>query len=219
LIRQGLLGKATENAVRAVISGPKLAVPKYTDVQVPYGYIGLPLYLVLYAFKPFIIQEMEYMFNSNSDIQIKMTDAENNIILDDSLKEITPKKIEKMINLFTKSHKDRFREVMFINDTDKELQRLGVKYDENTPGAATVTLADLLYFVANNIIKDKHIICTRYPVEDYRNVAPMKIKIMTTEVTANRRDDLTGELFENVPVSPKPGQDPAKVRWVDSARP
>jgi hypothetical protein len=50
-------------------------------------------------------------------------------------------------------------------------------------------------------------------------VAPMKIKIMTTEVTANRRDDLTGELFENVPVSPKPGQDPAKVRWVDSARP
>lgn len=148
-----------------------------------------------------------------------MTDAENNIILDDSLKEITPKKIEKMINLFTKSHKDRFREVMFINDTDKELQRLGVKYDENTPGAATVTLADLLYFVANNIIKDKHVICTRYPVEDYRNVAPMKIKIMTTEVTANRRDDLTGELFENVPVSPKPGQDPAKVRWVDSARP
>ena len=223
LIRQGLLGKATENAVRAVISGPKLDSDTYDTQQVPYGYIGLPLYLVLYAFKPFIIYEIDRIFNSSKDDQITVLDNDSNVIVDSELEEITPKKIENLINKFTKSHKDRFLTVAIINKSEEDEGLFANHSDIETVKTSEgnvkrLTLARFLFDVATAVVQDKHVICTRYPVEDYRNVAPMKVKILTTEIAEPGAIDSDGKPLDNAPYLPE-GASPENIRWIDSARP
>ena len=72
--------------------------------------------------------------------------------------------------------------------------------------------------MATAVVQDKHVICTRYPVEDYRNVAPMKVKILTTEIAEPGAIDSDGKPLDNAPYLPE-GASPENIRWIDSARP
>ena len=186
------MGKATENAVRAVISGPKLTSESVDELQVPYGYIGLPLYLTLYAFKPFIINEFDNYFSAFKECGIRVIDGDSNVIMDDPLSEVTPKKIEKLINLFAKSPRDRFRPVTVYTQVEEYTKRdiMGAEFVMNKESGfyeSTFSLALLLYIIADNVVEDKHVVSTRYPVEDHRNIVPSKIRVLTTEFQTHSR--------------------------------
>jgi hypothetical protein len=72
------------------------------------------------------------------------------------------------------------------------------------------TLLDLFYIAASDVTTDKHIMFTRYPVEDFRACHFARAVILTTERTEVR--EIHGRRFANYPVIEPP------IRWVDSFR-
>ena len=46
-----------------------------------------------------------------------------------------------------------------------------------------MTWLDLIFIMMTEIVKDKHLLITRYPIEQYQNIIPTKISIITTKET------------------------------------
>ena len=60
LIQERVLGKYTDFATRGVLSGPPLAKADHPgDQEVPFGHLGVPLYLLVNMFQPFIIKWLD----------------------------------------------------------------------------------------------------------------------------------------------------------------
>jgi hypothetical protein len=72
------------------------------------------------------------------------------------------------------------------------------------------TLLDLFYIVASDVIADKHVMFTRYPVEDFRACHFAKPVILTTERT--QALTIGSHEYKRYPVVS------GQLRWIDSFR-
>lgn len=95
------------------------------------------------------------------------------------------------------------------------------------------TITDLLYIITDRAIQGKHVLATRYPVESYLNIAPQKVKLLSTEKTMKM--DFNGNIYDSYPdlgeiilrrasdnnISGRRVGDVSKknIRWLDSAIP
>lgn len=213
LIRQALMGKSVDYAVRAVISGPEVNAESYDQQQIPYKHIGIPLPMCMSAFLPFVLVQLENFFSSfvrGSTVNFISTDK--SIELSDlATEEVSKEKILKLIKLYSISHEDRLAPLV-ITGADGKKHAVSM-YEEEL--GRPFTLTDLFFMATWEATKDKHVIATRYPVEDFRNVAIQKVKILTTERTKNM-ELLGGDiLFDNYPLI----KEGVKPKWVDSVRP
>lgn len=213
MIQKNLLGKSVDYAVRAVISGPQIDSDKYNEMQVPYGYIGIPLHLTLVLFFPFIIQQLERFFAAYKNTQLVVTTTGDRIeVVNETINALSAKSFEKMINLYARSPSSRLTPiVMYSGEKDKQV-KLNLFNDVL---GREFTLTDLLYIVASEVVENKYVYGTRYPIEDYRNILTAKVKILTTETTTKL--DFYGSTFKEYPLVDLQNID--KIRWVDSVRP
>jgi DNA-directed RNA polymerase beta' subunit len=184
LIQKNLLGKSVDYAVRAVISGPQIDSNRYDEMQVPYGYIGVPLHLTLVLFFPYIIQQLERFFAAYKNNQLVVTTSGDRIeVVNETVNSLSAKSFERMINLYARSPGSRLTPItMYTGEKDKKV-KLNLFNDVL---GREFTLTDLLYLVASEVVENKYVYATRYPIEDYRNILTAKVKILTTEKTTKQ---------------------------------
>lgn len=210
VIHKGLLGKSVDYAVRGVISGPSLTSPTFRDQQVPYGYIGLPLYMAMSAFLPLILNELSNFFQpmrNASILSLAERGGKMEKLIDATADSISPDKLTKLIKMYSMSHDDRLAPFKVKVDSGEK----PLKLFEDELGRP-FTLTDLFFIITSRVVRDKYVVATRYPLEDYRNIAPMKVKILTTEKTGKMK-------FGNFEYEDYPHLEGKHIRWIDSIRP
>ena len=213
LIQDRILGKYTDWTVRGVLSGPTLSKAEHpADQEVPFGYVGVPLYLLINIFQPFVIKVLTDMFRGvaaggQERVPFRVGDVVEYIELPPTVRgQFGPDLYKKWISRFMRSQANRLDPVAVTLPTGKEL---ALPLFDTQLGRKT-TLLDLFYIVASDIVADKHIMFTRYPVEDFRACHFTKASILTTERTEAKQ--IAGRSFPRYPVISEP------IRWVDSFR-
>lgn len=185
IIRKNLLGKITDYSARAVISSPKIDQEKYTEMPATFTHSGIPLSICCVLFFPFFIYEITRfltdVFSQVTTIEVvdKKTGKSKGVAtLVNPMEDYTPDLIKKLIDGFIKSTENRFKP-LYVN-TDKGKEQLMIFHNElNRP----FTVTDLLFITAKEVVKDKHVWISRYPIENYQNVYPSKINVITTHKT------------------------------------
>lgn len=209
LIHKDILGKNVDYTVRGVVSAPSLRkANSYRDQEVPYGYVGVPLYMLCTTFFPFVVAELERLMQELNAYKVYLSNSAGHEILASTIDTISSTNYEKMIKLYAKSPENRTQEFKIeTSDGANALENLAKKLGRK------VTVTDILYIAVSEVIKDKFVIFVRYPLEDYRNVGTFRPVILTTEDTVEMH---ISELwkFKRYPDLSKPN-----LSWIDSIRP
>lgn len=200
IMNRSNLNKTTDYAARLVLSAPELKVEKMDDMLVDLDHSAVPLAAVCTAFMPFIQFQMRRFFeNEFSGInRYPYTDTKGNdsyIELDDYQILFSDDVIKKELELFQHGYADRFRPIKVPNKENKDIYMHFKGYntkDENfninNPGNMSIverylTWLDVIYQSAVEVVKDKHILITRYPIDSYFNQFPTKVNISSTKKT------------------------------------
>jgi hypothetical protein len=214
LIQERVLGKYTDWAVRGVLSGPALAkAPKPGDQEVPFGYVGIPLYLVVNMFQPFVVKRLGEIFGvyatGQERILVNKTEGEEPVYFElpaDARAQLGPELYKKWISRFMRSQDNRTDVVSLKTGKGVEIP---IPLYDVVLGRPT-TLLDLFFIVATDVTADKYVMFTRYPVEDFRACHFAKAAILTTETTEERT--IGEQRYLTYPKFEQP------MRWVDSFR-
>ena len=230
LIRKHLLGKTVDYTASAVITAPQVAEADTPDDHpTPFGYAKFPLATLLSLFQPFFVSEgvimLEEFLGHVQEIyryDIKKIDVN----------QFNADSVAKLIKKFIKSRDERFSPMPSIKYTAKdgnekaiafnmvEVDRESELYKQDILKNVyrIMTLTDFFYIIALDVLKDKHVYVTRYPVTNFQNIYPSRIKILTTAKTKKKivtyaamRDDgfieagesLTGDIAIEYPTIPK----------------
>lgn len=179
MIHQSLLGKGIDYATRSVISSPNMCSMTYKDLKTRFGFTGIPLSQIAVLFYPFFVKYIQdFIYERENEISF-FEYKKKKIEIKNLKEQFTEEKIKKDIALYIKSVESRFKTITVkdkegneypINLFRKELKR-------------NFTLTDLLFVAAKDICKDKHVYITRYPVEQYQNIYPSRIAILSTTKT------------------------------------
>jgi DNA-directed RNA polymerase beta' subunit len=193
LIHRSLLGKSIDYATRSVISCPQVNSQTWKTTQVRFGETGVPLSQVITIFFPFFVYEIQSWFETRLD-QIKDEAKLHNTSVDHFMDNFDEEHIKKLMNTFIKNHEARFDKISFKDDTGTirylSLYKNELKRD--------FTLTDLLYIVAIKVVENKHVYVTRYPITNFHNIYPSRIKVLSTQKTCKMT--LGNDYFEEYPL-------------------
>jgi len=193
LLKRSLIGKTIDYGAYTVIVAPVISDTKSMDkTVVPFGYAGITLISVLGAFHPFIVHEAYKIIND--DILTTIYNNYNtNIKL--SVSQISMNDIEKMMSRFIKSGEERFDEFSIdIKDrqTNEEMVVCPNIYEFTSEADAKnnrnahirrLTYADIFMMAAQKAVKNKHVLITRHPVTNIKNIYPARVLINSTAKT------------------------------------
>lgn len=223
LIHSGIMGKPIDYAVVSVLSAPRFNSPNIEASQVPFNYIGVPLYTLCAMFFPMVVKNLEDMFfDIMHTTEISFFD---DIIDGEETKEtLDSEALNKLVKSYIKDKTKGSRTVRFtLTGTDNAAykpleEKLGRPY----------TVTDLLYRAVADVVYDKHVIATRYPISGSESIIFCKVKILTTENTI----DLTNgnsqpgtfdfefmRTYPYLPTDKKGNIDTNKVQWIDTVVP
>lgn len=186
MLRRSLQGKNINYSARLVISAPALNRETKDDVLVRFGYAVIPLAYALSCFFPFMVHHLKRFFDAEFIQGGKMPVMTRDdgkvayVTFTDSFDENT---ITKMITRYINSPSSRFDPVETPKDSDGNTYHMiltGRFNKDNTTFNRKMTLTDVLYIVAHRVVKDKHVIITRYPLDNYNGQFPCRIEISTT---------------------------------------
>lgn len=213
LIRQYLLGKRVDFCTREVITGPQFHGETPEDNMIDFEHSGVPLSSVCALAKPFMMHWLKEFFTNafSNENQIpaynpKTNKVENVYELENPELMYNEKFYEKMLNSYVRDPECRFNklELPIAGDTKKYIGFSGVRLDtSNKAELSTITYrpmtwTDLLFIGACEVTKDKHILVTRYPVNDEFGIFINKIRVVTTAKTMPAQ--VNGRLYKYYPV-------------------
>lgn len=193
-IHQALLGKTVDYSTRSVISAPRFTSDRFEDQEVLYGYTGVPITQLVVLFDLFYVNWIQnFMQQHENDIVLisESTGKPKDIPI---LEIFTKDTIEKLLQLFVKAESYRFQ-TMCIESESGDIYKM-IMFKEELE--RDFTLMDLLFLASNEIIKDKYIYLTRYPIESMGSIYPSKISILSTRKTEPKTVNST--YFKNYPV-------------------
>lgn len=194
------LNKTTDYAARLVLSAPELKVDKMEDMLVDLDHSAVPLPAICTAFIPFIQFYIRRFFENefsglstypfiNNKGELEYTEiTDYQINFSDDI-------IKSELDLFQHGYADRFRPIKIPNKDNKELYMYFKGYntkdenfDINNPGNMPIverrlTWLDIIYQAAVEVVKDKHVLITRYPIDSYFNQFPTKVNVLSTKET------------------------------------
>lgn len=192
MIRKHLLGKTVDWSSSSVITSPHNSdANRPEEKPVPWGYGAFPLASLLSMFQPFYVNWcvdfMEVFVNFIANLFA--TDIKKI-----NLAQYNSERIEKLIKKFIKDPEDRFENITidFVGKDGVEREYRIPFFEYKTLEDAEnfenyisrpFTLTDLLYIASTEILTDKHIYVTRFPIANFQNIYPSKIKILSTAKT------------------------------------
>jgi hypothetical protein len=197
-IQQHVMGKAIDYSSRMVISTPKITAKNSNEMEVDFSHSAVPLSMALECFAPFIVYGLKKFVNDKiagsnyifryikGEFQrIKLASHWTEILLSEN--------IRKMIKIYGDS-KERRLDPFLIETESGEMVPLGYitksleiaagsvnNISEVGSGAGFIrplTMCEVFYIVAINTIRDKSVLITRYPVEDYHNIYPSLMNVI-----------------------------------------
>ena len=233
MIRKYLMGKNVENCVRTVISNPLYHDNTPEDTLSKFGVIGTPLSQVCSLAYPFMQMWLKQFFEREYILQQEMktvfvvnANGEKHVEQRKLFKPelyFTDKFIKKMVDRFIKDPESRFLPVEVPIDkgvtapiafTGKKMDPSGT-HELSTIRDRFMTVTDLLYIAATEVIKGKHILVTRYPVSDAYGLfigVPSVVTTIRTEVV-----QINGTIYKHYPrVEPYLDRAKIPIRFIDS---
>lgn len=190
MLQRFLLSKSIDYSSRLVISAPILTADTVEDTRVKYGYATIPLAHVCACFFPFITHHLKKFFDAEfirGGKKPVMDPDTGEIRMVTIFESYDENFITKMITRFINSPSTRFDPVYVPdNDTGKrgKMVLTGRFLKDNTTFTRPATVTDILYIVASQVVEDKHVYVTRYPLEKYTGQFPARIIISSTIKTA-----------------------------------
>ena len=216
LIRKHLLGKTVDYTASAVITAPEISGAKNPSLSpAPFGYSRFPLATLLSLFQPFVVsagvlflEEMLQAFYEENYSNIKKID----------LNQFNAEFVSKLIKKFIKSHDERFSFIPEFNYIDKNgiertefflIRKADVK-NNNTDNLdwyiQKMTLTDFFYIISLDVLSDKHVYVTRYPVTNFQNIYPSKVLVMSTVKTKSMAVSTSSDdrytVYDEYPIVP-----------------
>jgi DNA-directed RNA polymerase beta' subunit len=217
-IHQYLMGKRVDYAVRSVISAPGINSNKWTDQRVPFIYTGVPLAMICNLFYPFMVKEIQDFFERELSTQnyieylAKGEDVPKKAYLKNPMEDFNAEGVKKLISIFIKSHENRFMPIKVNTEEGKISISM---YFNKVP--RTFTLTDLLYICAEEVIKDKHVYVTRYPITEHQRIFGTRIKVLSTHDTTVC--EIKGKEYPYYPLVTPKEEPVGKSSFFDSVQP
>lgn len=220
VIRQAIMGKSIDYAATAVISAPRFNSNTFDTQLVPYNYIGIPLYLLCSLFFPFFVKFLEdlfYDFEHDTAIQLK---GNNYIHVDDIIFDsLSTDNLKKIVQSFI-TDKTKYVRSMTVNIGNTTLTEVMKGRQFATAIGREATLTDILFLAANDILRTKHVLSSRYPITGAESIIVNKIKVLTTEKTMEL--NLNNTKFSHYPYFPVDAKNKIihpNIKWLDAVIP
>ena len=222
IIRKSIMGKTIDYAAITVISAPQFYTDNLLEQRVPFNYIGVPLHLLCATFQPLIVNAMTALFEDVS--------SSTEIILSQKVQEVTEEvrykvgqeSVEELIKAYINDKTRAIRTAKFdLSDNQKDTW---LKAQTEFVGR-TFTVTDLIYLLMVDIVRNRRIMYTRFPVTDSGSEVFADIAIMTTEDTVNIANPNSPDsvrffsYYPKFPMDDKGKIDESKVRWIDTTVP
>lgn len=187
MLRRFYMSKNIDYSARMVISSSILQTGSPESMGVRYSYSGLPLAYTCACFYPFIEHALTKFFESEFISGGKYPIYKENGEIDQyvTIKEAPDTDyINHIIEKFIHSPSTRFDKIPIPDNeegiTGKYMFLTGRFQKDNTTFSRPMTVTDLLYIVANDVVQNKHIYVTRFPLANYNGQFCSKIHITTT---------------------------------------
>lgn len=185
MLNRAVMAMNTRYAARLVITAPILHTNSFEEVQTKFGYATLPLPTVISIFYPFMVYQLRRFFDAQfieggKGTYINDKGEPVQITFQESYDE---NEITNMISRYINSPSSRFDEVLTPpdqNGTRYHLTLSGRFQKNNTTFTRKATMTDIMYIVAERMAKDKHVYCTRFPVENSNGQFPARVIVSST---------------------------------------
>ena len=207
LIKQSVLGKNVDYGLRVVISAGDMRYNSPSDMLMDFRHCGIPLHFCISLFQPFFVGWVQNFFQREFELMGNKIAAKTKsgeityVKIVDPLIQFNDDKIHEMMKTFIYSRGERFSPIEIeledgtkkpfafrgtlesrgenILDKDYPEQLKEVENEDNII-SRPMTLTDLFYIAAEEIVKDKHVYITRYPMADYSGIFPIGISVLST---------------------------------------
>jgi len=188
MLRRSMLGKNLNYSARLVISSPVLRKESYRDVQVRYGYVTVPLAYTISCFFPFMVHHMKRFFDAEfvQGGKYPILNQKGEIEYVSIVESYDENEITKLITRYINSPSSRFDPIMTPADQYGKQHYMTITGrfgTENTTVTRKATLTDVLYIVAHRVVQDKHVLVTRYPLDNYNGQFPARVEVASTTHT------------------------------------
>jgi hypothetical protein len=165
---------------------------------------------IVYGLKKFVNDKIAgsnyiYKYTKGEFTRIELANHWSEVLLSEN--------IRKLIKIYTDSKERRF-DPFLIETANGEKVPLGYitkklelsvgsinNITEVDEGIRPLTMCEIFYIVAINTIKDKSILTTRYPVEDYHNIYPSLMNIIP--FTKTGKIEIEGNIYPRFPIVTK----------------
>ena len=201
-IKSSVMGKTADYGSRLVISAPELKVETLDDMMVDMDYCALPLASAITNFYPFIIFNVKRFFENNFygndqySAYDNVTGEIKYVKIKDPLEIFSDERIKKELKRFVFGYSDRFSPVEIPTEeegtirasfTGKEVSVQDIK-SGNISGSSNLikrdlTWCDIFFMAANEAVRNKHVLITRYPMDSCFNQMVAKPRISTIRET------------------------------------
>ena len=214
LVRRALYAKTADFGDRLIISSANINYDRIDEMLVNMDYCGLPLSAALSNFLPFIMFNVKRFFeNEFSTSKYPYIDKDGNLqyaTVKDPELSFSDDVIKHELERYIKGYSNRFIPIEVPNEEGKTIYmrfkgRNNINYKsedelkEDKTGIIDrrLTWCDVFYIAAIEAVKDKHVLLTRYPLNDYMGQQPFKINIMSTIKT--EPVILNGQVYKHYP--------------------
>ena len=213
ILRKANLSKTTDYSARIVISTPNMKVETMDDMMVDLDYTAVPMASLTANYFPYLMFHMrrilENIFSGNEIFPVisykKMGDTSGAKVslmdLSDYMSQFTDEVLKEQLDRFSHGIANRFSPITFRDKSGKVMNLEFVGYEctvdeythrENKDDFSdlktltrALTWCDLIFIAANEVVKDKCVLITRYPLDTYFNQFATKVVVSSTIKTVS----------------------------------
>lgn len=199
-IQKFVVGKSIDRGSRDVISVSSfVGYEKPEDNPVDIFSIGIPLAKALIMGYDFVLRYCQQFFADSFrnvteyptfkyNARTNEYEVVGSIKLADQMQRFSSKYIEKRINRFKNSHESRFDPIMILAEDGTEIPMRFTGFIGDLSGGddpskiinRPMTWTDLFYMAAYEMLSDKYIYVTRYPVTSHNSVFAARCHVLST---------------------------------------
>ena len=239
IIRKYLMGKNVSYCTRSVISNPLYHSNSRDTVEIPLDTVGVPLGQACVLAYPFIVRWLKSFFEREfiepkETKTMRYANGEKEVIINFPIYKpeiyFDEKYIRNLVDSYISDPEGRFDPIqipvmpegatkpIFMDVAFTGMRLKATSNDELSDIAnRPLTKTDLLYLAANDVLKDKHIVVTRYPVDNAHNMFIAKCKPIST--TQTERVMINGEIFEYYPhIDRSTPRNRMHIKFIDSTQ-
>lgn len=198
LVRRAVMSKTSDYASRLVISAPTVKAERVEDLQTNIDYCSLPLASAAVNLFPFVLFNIRRFFDNEFasgkyPVRNKKTGEVEFLTIKEPAIQFSDDNIKKNIDRFIKGFANRFIPItietvegrtVYMKFKGRNIHIDNVTDEGNVPILdRKLTWCDIIYRACVEAAKGKHVLITRYPLEDYFGQFPNKINIASTVET------------------------------------